>query len=372
MPQKGLAIIYNSHNLLEFIWYYASGHSDVKWDALCLPSGPKGEYVSEYCKRSAIFENIISDNTVFANSTMKEQFKLFVDMLFSFLVGRRKKLCKKVLSKVYDIDEYDSIVVLNDYNLMTSLTLPFADEKQVVILEDGFIDYQKRQWRIILKNLLSLFEWKGFLLSLLGYSNTAYHYPLKTTSACEKYATYPDKLPYKNYKIINKVFESSLTNSTLHNQILKKTFGDLSAYSLEKIDTVIFTTPLSDYTLEEKALINKVERYISENCNSVLIKKHPRDNTIYNFIDTDVKELDSEIPAELLLPLIKGKRIIFLHTSTIIFYLNSEEYSVEVLYYNGLYEESMHQETFHNYVTKDEMKKELFSIGDMNCKIVEL
>ena len=49
--KKGLAVIYDPHNLYQFIWYYCNAGRDMVWDALCLPNDKKGEYMHTYCEK---------------------------------------------------------------------------------------------------------------------------------------------------------------------------------------------------------------------------------------------------------------------------------------------------------------------------------
>ena len=63
LESKGLILVYDPHNLYQFLWYYCTYGKDMKWDALCLPNEGKGEYMSAYCKRVGIFEQVYSDET---------------------------------------------------------------------------------------------------------------------------------------------------------------------------------------------------------------------------------------------------------------------------------------------------------------------
>lgn len=77
--KKAIALIYDPHNLLQFIWYYCSYGTDYEWTALCLPNGHKGEYMSKYCKRSGIFEKVISDTTSFLMMSTLKKVPFFTD-----------------------------------------------------------------------------------------------------------------------------------------------------------------------------------------------------------------------------------------------------------------------------------------------------
>jgi hypothetical protein len=139
--KKGLALIYNPHNLLEFIWYSCTYSKDTEWDALCLPSGHMGEYMSEYCEKSGMFKKIYASDKNYSQAGMKEQLGEFASMFSHALTGRRAGYCKKTLNRyVDDIARYDELVVLNDIGLVGGLMIALGREKRVVILEDGVID----------------------------------------------------------------------------------------------------------------------------------------------------------------------------------------------------------------------------------------
>ena len=52
---KGLAVIYDPHNLYQFVWYYCNHGKQKKWDALSLPNGGRGEYMHSFCEDTGIF-----------------------------------------------------------------------------------------------------------------------------------------------------------------------------------------------------------------------------------------------------------------------------------------------------------------------------
>ena len=81
--KKGLVVIYDPHSLQQFIWYYCTYAQDVKWDALCLPNGYKGTYMTDYCKKSGVFEKIYVGNVDYMNMKLKKLRWIHTDILFS-------------------------------------------------------------------------------------------------------------------------------------------------------------------------------------------------------------------------------------------------------------------------------------------------
>ncbi len=373
MENKGLLIVYNAHNLLEFVWYYCTEPEarNMSWDALCLPSGVNGEYMSPYCEKSELFENVYKDDKAYSDESLGKQLALFAKMLGYFIVGQRKKLCRKQLKKYVDIDKYGKIVVLSDFGIVSGMAIGTGIES--AILEDGTADYRVRSNKNILRGFYNPFAWKGFLIAKLGYANTAYFYPLKTTAKCVKYSSHPEMMAYRNYKEIRRLFDFSATDIELYNSILKKLYSSIDRCDFDAADTVIFTNNIEDFTYGPDEYIKRFGDYISRNSNNVLLKKHPRDTTKYVFDDSvTVQEIDQTIPAEVIFPYILGKKIYFLWPSSIVLYMDSKDYRLSCLYFDGLSDISKKETTHCDYLSLDELRSifEKFGASDMEYTII--
>lgn len=370
---KSLVLIYDPHNLLQFVWYYCTYSEKTKWDALCMPNGHKKEYMSKYCKKSGIFENVYSSQDCFLQSDLCTQFNIFLKMFGSALLRKQKSLAYSLLKQYVDIDEYSKIVVLTDHGLVAGLFMLFADEKTVVVLEDGKGDYMWRTKKRIFENFWNLFELKGFLLSNMGFANTAHKYPLKTTRNCIKFASHPEKMRYTEYKEINKLFEFKDTDISAYTQITQQIYGNLKRYLFDEIDAIVFTSNMADFVLDTNEYRKKIEEYVNGTCQKILLKKHPRDIMEYSFSENIcVQEISPEIPAEVLLPLIKGKRVIFFYTSALMLYMDGQ-YKAECMYFSDLYDKSKKQTTYFDYMNEREFDKEINELcGSENIQIIRL
>ena len=180
--RKGLAVVYDPHNLYQFIWYYATYGKDIEWDALCLPNGYKGEYMSEYCEKSGIFKTIYKGEQAYLSSSILDRGVLFAKMVFYAVLKKQKIMCKKIVGQYVNIDNYDIAVVLTDVGIVSGAVIGVADEKEVVILEDGMGDYADRPKDYLRKHILNPFDWQGYFVAKMGYSNPAHYYPLNTTN----------------------------------------------------------------------------------------------------------------------------------------------------------------------------------------------
>ena len=159
-----------------------------------------GEYLSGTCDKIGIFKKVHRDTQVFDSMPLKNKLVLFIKMMLYALVGQQKIFAKKFLSRYVNTEEYDEFVVLTDVGFVSGLFLTFAKDKKVVILEDGIGDYLNRKYSNFFKHCHNFFDNQGFVLSLLGYSNTGHVYPLRTTKNCTKFSSHPEKMYYKKYK----------------------------------------------------------------------------------------------------------------------------------------------------------------------------
>lgn len=343
--KRGLAVIYDPHNLYQFLWYYCNAGAGKVWDALCLPNGSKGEYMSEYCGNVGIFSKIIKSDNNFDALPMRKKISSFIGMFFHFIVGRRSAYCRKMLNKYVSLDEYDEIVVIADVGIVSGACVALGKEKKVIILEDGISDYGKRPKVIGREKLLSVYSWQGYILSLMGYCSPGWFY-LRTDRYCIKYCSQPDKMQYTGYKEIRQLYEEKGTDWNQFRQILNRIYPKLSNYDFSQVKTVLLTRPLDDYVAAPQKYVEKFEKYVSENCESLLIKKHPREQKDYSFgKGIPCFEIDSSIPAEALLPYLKGKEVFVVTTSAIMLYLKAHSLTCKMFLFEGLYEESLSSNT---------------------------
>lgn len=371
--KKGVAVIYDPHNLYQFIWYYCTHGRDYDWTALCLPNGYKGEYMSEYCAKSGIFHKIIRHEEAFLSMSLGKKFGFFIQMVFYAMIGQQEKYCTKIIKRyLLDID-YDLAVVLTDVGIISGAFIGLSKKKRTIILEDGMGDYAERPKGYILKHLSNAYDWQGFLVAKMGYANPAHYYPLKTTKYCEKYSSNPDKMLYRDYKSIKQLFDLKQTDEKLFRSITQKVYSQIEKCDFEKADTIIFTNRLYDFGDNVDLYIKRFEDYVNKKCKSIIIKRHPRDETKYKFADHIlVQEIDNSVPAEVLLQLLKGKKILFMFTSSILLYMLAYGYEVSYLYFNDLYEENQKDNTYLKYMTKKEMYNYLKRFNLQDSSIIEI
>lgn len=338
---KGLAIIYDPHNLYQFAWYYCNQGRKKRWDALSLPNGYKGEYMHSYCERAGIFEEIYYDNDDFSTLNAREKCKQFSQMFFFFLVRRQKDYCKKLLNHYIKLDQYDEIVVIADVGMVSGACVALGEEKKIVILEDGINDYGDRSRLISREKIFSTYSWQGMILSHMGYCSPGW-FRFDADRYCIKYCSQIDKMKYRDYKEMRQLYSSEGTDQELFNQLLYKMYPMLRLYQFQTAEAILITRPLEDFVGDTDKYKRRLEKYVNEHYSSVIVKKHPREDSEYEFEDrVYVQEIDNSIPVEVMLPYLKGKDIVIVTTSSVMLYLKAYSLKCKVIVFDGLYEESI-------------------------------
>ena len=355
--KKGLAVFYDPHNVYQFLWYYCTYGKDVEWNALCLPNSYKGEYLSPVCRNLGLFKNIYTDANPFDALPVVKKLSLFVKMFVYALFLQQKRFAKKIISSYIGKVDFDTAVVLTDVGFVSGMFCLFGKEKEIVILEDGVGDYLERKYSNIFSHAHNFFDVQGFVLSVLGYSNVGHYFPLKTTKYCIKFCSHPDKMLYKKYKCMERLFDMTYTDSLEFQRLLEIVYPNINKYFQEKVEVILFSTPLSDYVSDVSPFIVGIEDFVKKNFSSIILKRHPRDKSVYNFGDSvKVKEIDQKIPAEVLLPFIKQTKIFFFANSSINLYMASFDYRPSFFYFDGLLEKNKSERN----ILSQYMKKDIF------------
>ena len=373
MQSKGLVIVYDPHNLYQFVWYYATYGYGKNWDALCLPNESKGEYMSESCKRANIFENVMSNETEFSQMKITQKICLFAKMVCQAIVSHQEDFCKKFLNTYFESNEYDTIVVLTDVGMISGMSLWWGREKEVIILEDGWTDYLARHNGIAPKKINSFYDFQGYFLAKMGYCNPAHIYPLKTTKYCHKYSKYPELMRYTDYASIEKLLDFKQTDMNLFDEIIRRIYPELTEVCFDDYSVILFGAALRGYTENAEPYVERLENYISDYGTDILMKKHPRDTVTYSFEkESGVLVLPSSIPAEVLTSHLAGKKVIFASFSSTIFYVNTDECDVEVVYFRNLADESLKSNSNFKYDSKEVLMERLNEYGLNRVAISEI
>lgn len=368
---KGLVIVYDPHNLYQFIWYYCNEGKKLKWDALCLPNDKKGEYMYPYCENTGIFDNIYKSDDGFKSAGIWNKARMFARMLGYFLIGQRDRLCKKLIDQYVSWDNYDKVVVLTCVGLISGACVALSKEKDVIILEDGGADYWERKKWIEWKNLKSLYHWQGFILSHMGYCCPGWFY-FRSEQNCIKYSSRPDKMKTGIYKEIRQLYSSTGTDEVLLKSIVDKTYPQLKKIDFQNMPAIFLTIPLSDFVVDIEKYREKLQKYFLEKYNSMLLKRHPRDNMEYDFGNVSITEIDSSIPAEAIMPYLKNVDVYMCEFCSTVMYAKPYDLRCMVLILDGYYEESISEGVAAKAPSEEEVYAYVKEFGGENCSVVRI
>ena len=367
--RRGLAIIYDPNSLRQFIWYKFNVENDTEWDALCFPYGANNIRMEIYCKKADIFKKIYVGEEDYFNMSLVPKMKLFLLLLFFYLIGSQNRIIKRVLNEyVGDVERYDVYVANSDTGLISGMVANFGDCKDVIYLEDGAFDYKERhKWTCTYKTF-SFGYWQGLFMSKMGYCAKGRFY-FKPTKHTIKYCTSEKNMRYRNYKSILE-FRKFTDDAEDRNytSILEKLYPELKEYDFKDVDMILFTFPLDDLTSKPEKYNKKIEDYISVNNKKIMLKKHPRDTHKYNFSDCECIEIDKRVPGEVILPFIKGKRTAFTIPCSIMLSMSDYEYDMEIIYFDDL-ANGIDSSVIRKYSNIEELKCEL---NDVNCESVRI
>ena len=370
--KKGLNIVYDPHNLYQFIWYYCHGGNDLEWDALCLPNDRKGEYMHSYCEASGIFKNVIKDDKNFNTLPTKEKLKVFLGMLGHLIIGKRRQYCKKMLNQYVNIDDYDRIVVLTGVGIVSGACIALSKEKDIVILEDGVGDYSERKKWIKPKNLKSVYHWQGFILSHMGYSCPGWYY-FAPEKYCLKFSSRPDKMPANIYREIRQLYEEEGTDQELLKTLIERTYPQIAEIDFSKYQTIFLTLPLVDCVHNTAPYQERLQKFFAERYTSIILKKHPRDLMEYDFGEkAEVFEIPSSIPAEAIMTYIKDMDIYMCESCSTIMYAKPYGLKCMVIILDGYYEESISEGVEFSAPSEESILSYIREFGSEDCVTVKV
>lgn len=347
MDKKAIAVIYSPKSLFNFIWYYSSFGKEYEWDVVIRPYGKDSDKsilntMQIYVKKMGIFKNIIIDfdNEIF--QSVGDKVKLLIQMMGYCIVKKQRTFCEKYINKRFRLDDYSLILTSCESGTLEGTIIGVSDEHNVVILEDGTLDYKERKEKLDFRDLFKFWNLVGYILSVMGYGNThSTSYKLDKTKFCDKFASKPELLKDCNFKSISALNDMTLCDKDLYKGILDRIFAIPTG--LDKADVMLSTFPYTDYVKDDSFVKRKVEDYINQNYlgKTILLKKHPRDLAKYNFDKSiNVVNVEQTIPAELLITYSEVGTYVFTWPSTFIFAMDSNKNKIEVLYFEQVKEEN--------------------------------
>lgn len=310
--KKALAVVAGPYRFYQVLWLYTQ-FPELEWSILLLPYG-KGDRVikdlHEKSERAGIFKRIYHSDMIGQDSGVMKQIVMFLKMLGYFMIGKRKHLMKQIIRSQTEGNEYDVYFVGCEYSIIEGAMIGLADEKEVYIFEEGLSDYTPR------KKYPSL-NWKeiiSFCFTKMGYFSPYYTFEVEKIGKCIKYASLPSLLGLRNYKEIRQLINRS---NVVFERLLNIVYG-ITTDLLAEYDAILFTTVFEGEIKNSEQYLKGIHHWLLENYQNkkILIKKHPRDQQKYMWEDLECHICDLNIPAEVLLGILKDQDVLMMEIST--------------------------------------------------------
>lgn len=334
MKQRGLVIIYDPHALMQFLQFYCMGDYEAEWDALCLPKEDGEEEMHSYCDRTGVFKNIYIGESEYKNLSVKFKLKLFVPMMFYSVTGQRKKYCKKTLNQYVDnISAYDILAANTETGFVSGMLASFGKEKTVIYFEDGIGDYfiYRKRWKSLYRTG-SFENLQCVLMARLGYFGKGFTYLTPTRDAI-KYCSIKEEVVYRNYKEIRQFTMDSIALEGFR-MLLDRTYPELKNLEIDGKTAVAFTDPVELDCDDWKEYVDKFVSTLCTKYNRIILKCHPRESIDkYSFPENvKVEIISKDIPAELILPYLKGNDCYFMYPNSILVSANSYKLNINIIF----------------------------------------
>ncbi len=301
--KKGLVYIGTPKHLLDFLWFYAAGHSHAAYYCICAGSS-KEDPLYKACLRSGVFKRTRYVPSFF-KLPLRELLSVNAGLVFSCITRTKSYYAKKLLCRYSGGSGYDFFVSPCSLGLLPGLMIFLSREYRVYQLEDGINDYTEKSPSLFvhIKKALGSPKYLYFLFLLkAGFTDCTLETGLEGDRYCIKYVSHPSLLKYRNFKEIRRLYDPDADVGDRYLSYVDKAFKPV-AVPLDAA-LLILTTVLSIYPIDEKAVTDKIcqelcRRFPGE---KAIMKRHPRDSVnCYVLPGIETAEVDNSIPGELLI-----------------------------------------------------------------------
>ncbi len=345
--KKGLAYIGGSRQLKDFIWMYLYLGKEYEWTLICQPMFPEMK-LKEVCEKTGLFKKIIMADA-YITKTKKDLAVEFGKMFLFWIFGKRKYYAKKTIDKLVDIDDYDIVVVSTTRGVTCGMMVLASECENIILMEDGLGDNTNPNEKLKFREIFKPSALMEYVSAQMGYFNINGRFPLKSSRKCHKYTEYLECNYPELYKSLNRLNDMSKVSDEEYEQLVNRTFGSLD--EIKNYDVIVFTSNMGDFSANWDELNNKAIGYIEKNNigKRIIIKKHPRDLSVYHFHKQEAYELDSMIPAENIIPHIENMKIYFFYPSTTIKSMKNMDCVINVFCFKDLLDNNYSEGGKFNY-----------------------
>lgn len=353
--KRGLLLLSKPYMLIQFFYLYTqSNEYEYEYDVIIesLANTDLIDDLFQKCKSLPFFKSVRVSRNTFHHQTFSEHARLFVRLLGLAVLGKQGKFYNELFDNdMIQLDRYSRIIVQNDFSFISSALINVcAPNKEVIMLEDGTIDYLTKYKHMQLRDMYKLNEWIAFFLVKMKYANINYHYANKMFSYITKYSTLPEQLHYRKYKDIRKLFVFYGNEKTDYLNLVAQIYKLENTSSLKSIDALIFTAPFTaDYCSGDR-WFSKCSHWMQTELASkrVLLKKHPRDTFNYSIPNIDFCEMYAAVPGELLMSELENVEIIFMSPTSILLNVINQKLNYKIMFFESV-NNAIYQKRFWEY-----------------------
>ena len=309
---KILAVITNQYMLSQVLWYH-SQFPDGIWEAVVIPFNENNhelvKLMYERCVNCGIFSKIYIYE--YRNNYLQKIVLLFRYIL-QFIFNKRDRYDRKLANKIIKTDEYKKLIIHARNNRIQIALLNSMKDKVCICMEDGLGDYDPV---FNGKNFRHFSEIYSFLLAKMNIVSTIAfdkQFRLKYDDRIIKYSSIPDRMQYRNYKVIKQLFDEEVTSSL---PVGKNTAGMIR----ELYDIILFSSAFN-YVDHSEQVYSVLHEYLRKNHSDkkILIKPHPRETYRFDWKEPNIEIGCLDMSGEEVLDAFPDAEIFFAGTSTIL------------------------------------------------------
>jgi len=333
-----LVVVTNQYMFEQILWY-RTRYPEGIWEALIIKFGDGNDslmdIMNQKCLNCGFFEKIVFYDRKVSEQSICKKIGVMMQYVYQYFMGTREKHDRKLIECIMGRCDYKKVIIHSTVSSSISVAaLNAMSDEVLVCLEDGLGDY------LPVKRTRFCTELFNFLLAKTNIVNAAvfdHQFQLKYDRCLIKYCSLPNKMKYRNYKIIKGLFENDDRELDFSNEelLLRK----------ENYDVVVFSTIISDYGNYEELYYNALYDWLKKNYQGkkILFKPHPREKCNFCWDDLDVYVGGEKIAGERLLDLMPDVEIVFTYTTTILLKACREKRDFKVLCFNQIKSKWYHQ-----------------------------
>ena len=327
---KVLVVVTNQYMFEQLLWYH-SKYPEGVWEAIVIKFGYDDDLLSimnKKCKECGLFETVICYDNWMPQNSLSEKMLTMLKYIFQYITRSRERCDRKLIESITEKKcDYKKVIVHSTYSLISVASINAMSEAVLICMEDGLADYLPAEG---IKYGSELLNYVLAKLNVINMFVRGHRFKMKYDNRIIKYVSLPDKMRYRNYKSIKRLFKDDNRKiSYSEKELLLKKQG---------YDVIVFSTTFSDFGQYEELYYSTLQEWLKKHYNGkkILFKPHPRERCKFNCDDLDIHIDGREIAGEKLLELLPSTELVFTYTTTILLKACREKRGFKVLYFKNI------------------------------------